>query len=116
VGFSFSGRRGSRFLLLAVALVAVALASAAPARGSEGTAAGSQDLQERAGVAWGEVGAKAMDAVVLRPLGAAASVGGLAFFLVSSPLVALSGRLGTSWDVFVLAPVDYTFQRPLGAF
>jgi hypothetical protein len=89
---------------------------AAPARGSEAEAAGGQDVQERAGISRGEVGAKAMDAVVLRPLGAAASVGGFVFFLISAPLAAPSGGVGTSWDIFVLAPADYTFQRPLGTF
>ena len=96
--------------------MAVALASAVPARGLEAEAAGRQDVEERAGVSWGKVGASTFDVAWLRPLGAAASVGGFAFFLASSPLAALSGRIGTSWDVFVLAPVDYTFQRPLGEF
>jgi len=105
-----------RFLVLVAALVAVALVPAAPTKGSGAEAAGGQDVQEQAGVSWDEVGAKAMDAVVLRPLGAAASVGGFVFFLISAPLVAASGEIGTTWDIFVLAPADYTFQRPLGTF
>jgi hypothetical protein len=71
---------------------------------------------EPKGVAWRDVGAKALDAVVLRPLGAVASLTGLAMFLASTPLVVPSGRVAESWDVFVLAPVDYTFLRPLGDF
>jgi hypothetical protein len=45
-----------------------------------------------------------------------AVMAGFGFFAVSSPLTAASQRIGTSWDAFVLAPVDYTFQRPLGDF
>ena len=37
-------------------------------------------------------------------------------FVASVPFVAASGELLTSWDVFVLAPADYTFRRPLGDF
>jgi hypothetical protein len=96
--------------------MAVALTSVTPARGSEAEAAGGQDVQEPAGISWGEVGARAFDAAWLRPLGAAASLGGFVFFLASAPLVAPSGEIGTSWDIFVLAPVEYTFQRPLGTF
>jgi hypothetical protein len=108
---SFSGRRGARCLAAAAIL---ALTAAAPAPGLQGDSAGGE--QVRAGVAWGEIGAKTLDVVVLRPLGAAATVGGFALFLVSSPLTAASLRIGTSWDTFVLAPADYTFERPLGDF
>jgi hypothetical protein len=96
------------------AAVILTLAAAAPAPGLQGDAAGGE--QVRAGVAWGEIGAKTLDVALLRPLGAAATVAGFAFFLVSSPLSAASLRIGTSWDTFVLAPVDYTFERPLGDF
>ncbi len=63
-----------------------------------------------------ELSAKAMDAVLLRPLGAIASIAGLAMFMVSAPLVAPSGELPATWDIFVFGPVDYTFMRPLGDF
>ncbi len=55
-----------------------------------------------------------LDAVVLRPLGAVTTVGGFVVFLASAPFVALSGRIGTSWDVFVYSSYDDTFVRPLG--
>jgi hypothetical protein len=107
----FSGRRGARSLALAAILT---LATAGPAPGLEGEAAGGE--AEQAGVAWGEIGAKTLDVLVLRPLGAAATVGGFAFFLASVPLVAAAREIGTSWDILVLAPADYTFERPLGDF
>jgi hypothetical protein len=108
---SFSGGRGARCLAAAAILV---LATAGPAPGLPADAAVRETVQ--GGVAWAEIGAKTLDVVVLRPLGAAATVAGFAFFLVSSPLTAASQRIGTSWDTFVLAPVDYTFERPLGDF
>ncbi len=63
-----------------------------------------------------EIGSKALDAVVLRPLGAAATVTGFALFLCSVPLVAIPRRIPETWDIFVLGPADYTFRRPLGDF
>jgi len=115
----FSRRRRSRFAAAAAAVAAVAVASTAPAIGSQGESVGD-GVQA---VDWAEVGATAFDVALLRPLGAIASVTGFAFFLASTPLVAPSGRIGTigdrigtCWDIFVLGPVDYTFQRPLGDF
>jgi hypothetical protein len=108
---SFSERSGVRRLAAAVIL---ALATAGPASGlPEGAAAGEQ---MQGGLAWQEIGAKTLDVIVLRPLGAIATVAGFGFFAVSSPLAAASQSIGASWDTLVLAPVDYTFQRPLGDF
>lgn len=64
---------------------------------------------------WELVGLSALDAVVLRPLGALSTLGGFAIFLGSAPFVAPSGRLTTTWDIFVYGSYDYTFARPLGA-
>jgi len=108
---SFSERRGSRCLAAAVIL---ALATAGPAWGSPADEAAGEQMQ--GGVAWQEIGAKTLDVIVLRPLGAIATVAGFGFFAVSSPIAAASQRIGASWDTLVLAPVDYTFQRPLGDF
>lgn len=65
---------------------------------------------------WVRVPEVVFDALILRPLGFAATVGGLPMFVASTPLLAPSGDLLTSWDVFVLAPAEYTFTRPLGDF
>jgi hypothetical protein len=63
---------------------------------------------------WSEVGIKVLDAAVVRPLGAVATVTGLAFFAISAPLVAPSGNIPVAWEVFFLGPYEYTFVRPLG--
>ena len=63
---------------------------------------------------WSDAGIKVVDAVVVRPLGAVATVAGLAFFVISAPLVAPSGNLPVAWEVFFLGPAEYTFRRPLG--
>ena len=63
-----------------------------------------------------KVGDQIVDAVVLRPLGALSLIGGAVFFVVTSPLVLVSQVIdyGTSWDVMVVAPWEYTVERPLG--
>ena len=61
-------------------------------------------------------GAVALDAVILRPLGVAATVGGFGCFLITAPMMAPAGEHMTAWDWFVVGPADYTFQRPLGDF
>ncbi len=91
----------------------LAIATAAPSGAAPLVPAGPQ-ARDGAGAALEELGLKTLDAVVVRPLGAAASAAGLAFFLASLPLVAPARQIGTSWEIFVLAPVDYTFLRPLG--
>lgn len=63
-----------------------------------------------------EIGGKVVDAIVLRPLGAGASVVGLAAFVIAAPLTWPGGNLGNSWDLFVVGPYEYTFVRPLGDF
>ena len=60
--------------------------------------------------------AKTFDAIVLRPLGSLATVAGFVFFVCSTPLAGVSGKIPTAWDVLVMNPADYTFRRPLGDF
>ena len=69
-----------------------------------------------AGGAASTLGDQIVDAVVLRPLGALSLIGGAVFFVVTSPLVLVSQVIdyGTSWDVMVVAPWEYTVERPLG--
>ncbi|MFP6563077.1 MAG: hypothetical protein VCC02_01650 [Myxococcota bacterium] len=52
----------------------------------------------------------------LRPMGALAVVGGFGAFVATSPLVGVSQAVDfqTSWDAMVVAPWEYTAQRPLG--
>lgn len=53
---------------------------------------------------------------LLRPLGAAATIAGMPMFVASVPFMIPSGDYAWSWDVFVMAPFDYTFTRPLRDF
>ena len=87
--------------ILLTGIIAVSLLDSMPATASD----------EPAGA-----GAKTFDAIVLRPLGALATGAGFAFFLCSTPLAGVSGKVGIAWDVFVMNPADYTFRRPLGDF
>jgi len=62
------------------------------------------------------IGAGTLDILVLRPLGAISSAIGFCAFVATSPFVLPSMDFRTSWEVFVLAPGEYTFVRPLGDF
>lgn len=99
------GRR-SRQLGLALALLAVA---SAPAQAFE-------RKPQPEPIPWSELGPKVFDAAVLRPLGAVSTAVGGAFFVATLPLAAPSVGVRTSWDHFVMEPVDFTFLRPLGDF
>ena len=61
-------------------------------------------------------GSKVFDALVLRPLGAAAVPVGAAAFVVAAPLGAFGIGIREMWTTFVLEPVDFAFRRPLGDF
>jgi hypothetical protein len=61
-----------------------------------------------------QIGASALDIVLLRPLGVGASAVGLCFFIVTAPFVAPSMEFDQSWDIFVAGPGEYTFVRPIG--
>ena len=65
---------------------------------------------------WDDAPAVAFDVGLLRPLSAVATIAGVPFFLASAPFAAISGDLMASWDVFVLAPYDYTVRRKLADF
>ena len=60
------------------------------------------------------MGLSVFDAVVLRPVGVVATLGGFVLFVASVPFVAPAGRIATAWDIFVYASYDDTFVRPLG--
>ncbi len=63
---------------------------------------------------WELMGLSVFDAVVLRPVGVVATLGGFVLFVASVPFVAPAGRIATAWDIFVYASYDDTFVRPLG--
>lgn len=60
--------------------------------------------------------AVAMDALVGRPLGFAATIAGSAVFLVTLPFSATSGSIKSTAEALVLRPGRDTFVRPIGDF
>ncbi|WP_242458021.1 hypothetical protein [Halomonas sp. YLGW01] len=58
--------------------------------------------------------AMVVDALVARPLLAAATVGGTAVFIVSLPFSALGGNVGESAETLILTPAEAAFRRCLG--
>ena len=69
--------------------------------------------------AWANAAVKTFDVFPIRTLSASAVVVGFGAFLVSVPLVGPGFQMEgirNSWDYFVMAPVEYTFVRPLGDF
>jgi hypothetical protein len=56
------------------------------------------------------------DIAVARPVGAVATVAGLAIFVVSAPFSVLGGNSKEAWNSLVVSPAEYTFKRPLGHF
>ncbi|SEL57788.1 hypothetical protein [Halomonas daqiaonensis] len=59
-------------------------------------------------------GAMIVDAVVARPLLAAATVGGTAIFLVSLPFTALGGNVDGAAETLIKTPAEAAFRRCLG--
>lgn len=56
------------------------------------------------------------DLLVVRPLGAAATVGGFGLFAVASPFAAMADGADEVFDTLVTKPGEYTFVRDLGDF
>jgi hypothetical protein len=57
-----------------------------------------------------------LDALLMRPLGALATVAGFGFYVAASPFLVVSGDLDSARDAFVVERARYTFDRPLGRF
>ncbi|MFP4194515.1 MAG: hypothetical protein ACLFMN_03440 [Desulfobacterales bacterium] len=60
--------------------------------------------------------AMAVDVFAARPLGLASTVFGAATFIVALPFSALGKNVGQSYDLLVVTPALYTFDRSLGDF
>jgi len=56
------------------------------------------------------------DLLVVRPLGAAATIGGFGLFAVASPFAAMADATDEVFDTLVQEPGEYTFVRDLGDF
>jgi hypothetical protein len=63
-----------------------------------------------------EAGSMVADALIVRPLGIVAVVGGFGMFIVSAPFSLLGRNAGTAWNALVVYPAKFTFARPLGDF
>jgi hypothetical protein len=63
-----------------------------------------------------EAGSMVADALVVRPLGIAATVVGFTLFVISVPFSALGRNVGEAWQGMVVYPAKFTFARPLGDF
>jgi hypothetical protein len=61
-------------------------------------------------------GAMMYDMVVLRPVGAVATVIGSAVWLISLPFSAAGDNTDTATKKLVKEPAAFTFKRPLGEF
>lgn len=58
----------------------------------------------------------AVDILLVRPVGIAATVVGTALFIVSWPFSALGGNTDEAYQAFMVEPAKFTFKRPLGQF
>lgn len=56
------------------------------------------------------------DLLVVRPLGAAATIGGFGIFAVVSPFAAMADSTEEVFNTLVEKPSEYTFQRDLGVW
>jgi len=56
------------------------------------------------------------DLVLVRPIGAAATVAGFGAFAVASPFAAMADATEEVYDTLVTNPGEYTFCRDLGDF
>jgi hypothetical protein len=56
------------------------------------------------------------DVLLVRPIGAAATVAGFGVFAVASPFAAMADATEKVYDTVVTAPGEYTFCRDLGDF
>ncbi len=90
---------------IAALLTAMMLSTAMPA------------LAQRAEPVTGDRGTDmAVDLILVRPLGIAATVIGTAGFLIALPFTLPTGSAGETAREWIGAPLEYTFNRPLGDF
>ena len=87
-------------LLTVLALVAVSCACLA------------QELEQDDEIVAGKMAAE----LVVRPIGACATIIGGTIFVLTLPFSALGGNTKPAYDYLVVDPFKFTFNRPLGDF
>ena len=92
-------------LAASVMLVGVALADS-------GTASNTDSNDVTVESVWTCIG----DLLLVRPIGAAATVAGFGTFAVASPFAAMADATEEVYDTLVTNPGEYTFCRDLGDF
>ena len=102
-------------LLTCTLIAACALAAPGHAEEADQDTSASEEITQ-ANYPWTVIPETLLELAFLRPLGAAATAAGVPMFIASAPLMWPSGDFGWSWDVFVMAPFDYTFTRPFRDF
>lgn len=74
-------------------------------------------LAQHEGTVSGEKGTDmVVDAIVMRPLGLAATVVGSVLTVLALPFTIPSGSVESSARELIVKPAEYTFTRPLGDF
>lgn len=76
----------------------------------------SAAAQEEGSVSGDKATDMVVDAVVMRPLGLAATMLGTMLTVVALPFTIPSGSVEASARQLILRPAEYTFKRPLGDF
>lgn len=97
--------------LLVTVATSVMLAGVALADSGSASNSGSNDDVTVESV-WTCIG----DLLLVRPIGAAATVAGFGAFAVASPFAAMADATEEVYDTVVTAPGEYTFCRDLGDF
>jgi len=94
-------------------IVMVVLLIAALSIGPIGPAAFADEYLEREKPTGGMM---MWDTLCMRPIGIVATAVGSVIWLVSYPFAALGGNTNESTQELVVAPFEWTFERPLGHF
>ena len=97
-------------LLVPMATSVMLVGSALADSGTASNSSGDSDVTVES--AWTCIG----DLLLVRPIGAAATVAGFGTFAVASPFAAMADATEEVYDTLVTNPGEYTFCRDLGDF
>lgn len=97
-------------LLVTMATSVVLVGSALADSGTASNSSCDSDITVES--VWTSIG----DLLLVRPIGAAATVAGFGTFAVASPFAAMADATEEVYDTLVTNPGEYTFCRDLGDF